>query len=706
METNHARNKMLRDAFKVDTPTTKDDVEKKLSSPYVPTARDYPSAKATKESMAHARSTARVQVAFDTIWRHYGSWIPDWAETFNLLKRMTAKRSETSNMAAVRIVLPKSWDLEVGSRKVEILDSTTGLISKLRLSGDHQNPSAIVLRGKSSVLAKAADELVAACKDVEVFKLGNVDTFGYEEKRLWPALEDVPDSDSTLPDDNIDNIWVHKEHQNYWIEKPYEQTHKPKEWTKESFASYVTTLVCGRLRPHLALRYYRQPRKDGKFIDTDGIRVRLIVQAFMDPLAKASITPSILKMAMAFMAHKGGHRASADRLLTKAEEWGMPLDTDMFNVMLEGYVTKRDVVFFHKFLLKMESRYFHPNARTWLLFLELVQREDERRQIIVAMYDLGFFEDSATRRGIARIMAAHDAYIAFRGGKKLEVFMAEQTMRYGQDWFTAGTLNCILKEFFRFHGEGNRRFDDFKSLIQRQSEDGRMVDISAINLVLEHAVSTLDWDTAFWALTRLPLYKCEADERTYQLIIRLAVNAKCPSALGVAFFYGVIDRGLRESARKTMRLIFLGLHHNPFWRDIQPKVFSKKMGKELEAIKVLRGSNAVAGAEWAILSKCDGYKPTKSLAAALEVAYRTMDRPMHQQRKDARREHKDFQVGEYIVKLRYRGPDGEPDNMLVRLDGRFRPERMIREWDPTRTIKSETPTTPEEPKPTEEPSPS
>ncbi|PNY26192.1 Uncharacterized protein TCAP_03873, partial [Tolypocladium capitatum] len=678
VHTNHARNQLLRDAFRVETPATKEAVEQKLNSPFVPMARDYPSPIAARQSLAQSRKIARVQVGFDIIWRQFGSGTPDWADTFNLLKRMTPKRSEGPNMTAVRIVLPRSWDLAVGNQKIEFVDSTTGVAAKLRVSADHHNPSAIVLRGQSSVLAKAVDELIAACKDVEVFRLGEVAAFDYEVKRLWPAIEDAPDGGSSLPADKLGNVWVHKELQTYWIDKPYEQTPRPSWWTKESFESYVTALVCGRLRPHLAMSFYRQARKDGNLIDTDGIRVGLILRAFEDPSARDYVTPSVLKMAMAFMAHRGGHRASADRLFTLAEEWGLPMDTDAFNVMLDGYVAKRDVAFFHKFLQKMEARYFHPNARTWLLFLKLVQRDDERRQIIVAMYELGLFEDPATRRGIAGIMAGYDSYAAFKAGKRLDMFMADQTMRYGEDWFTVGALNRILKEFLHFHGKEHSRFADFQGLIERQSEDGRKVDISTINLIFEHCAAARDWDTALWALSRLPQFECEPDHRTYQLLISLACNARSPNALGVAFFYGVLDRKLRQPARKAMQRVLLGQHPNPFWAETRPKIFSKKMAKALEESKVGSTTTVVPGAEWAILSACDGYKPAKSLAAALDVAFRTMDRPMHQQMKDPGRETKDVQVRDFAVKLE--DPAGKRPWMTVHLDARFKPETMVRNW--------------------------
>lgn len=683
---------MFRQAFQERSQARQQDVERKLASPYVPTVRDYPSAHAAKDSRMHALQVAGVQAAFDVIWRHFGHGIPDWSETFNLLKRMMTKRSEPSSMAAMRIVLPKSWELELGSKKIEFVDSTTGLLTKLRVSSDHQNPSAIILRGKSSVLANAAQELVAACKDVEVYKLGEVAAFGYEVKRLWPAIEDAADGGSFIPEDKLDNIWVHQEHQTYWVDTPYEQTPKPARWTMESLDAYITTLVCGRLRPHLALRYYAKPAKHGTFVDTDGIRIKLIMEALTDAEAKACLTPSILKMAMSFMAHKGGHRADADRLLTLAEEWGMPLDTEVFNIMLEGYVTKRDVAFFHKLLLKMEQRYFHPNARTWLLFLELVEKEMERRQIIVAMYDLGLFQDPATRRGIARIMATHDAYVAFRAGKRLAAFMAEQKSRYGADWFTTDAMKSILTEFLRFHERDNRRYDEFRSLIEMQSADGRKVDADTINLVLERCLAYKDWDTAMWALTKLHESGCEADATTYQYMIRLAIRLQLPHALGVAVFYGALEYKLRDLTRIILRRHLVDHVKDTFWLQHKPKLLSREMGRLLVDNKAKGVSKIVSRLEWAIHRVCgDHSKPARPLAEMLDVAQRTKDRPLllrHRYPRDFQYEGADAPVDDVAIKMEGVGENNNKA-VYVHLNWWFEPKTMLRGWNEEREKKTQ-----------------
>ena len=672
MRSNHARNQLLRSSFRERSTAIDGAVEKKLNTAFVPTPRVYRDAKATDASRAHARKIARVQVGFDKIWTQFGSRVPEWTETFNLLKKMTPKRSDLPNMAAVRIVLPESWDMATGSKRLEFVDSTTGVAAKLRVIPDHHNPSAIVLRGESTVLAKAADELIASCPEIEVFTLGDVATFDYDAKRLWPAIKESPDGGLTVPIDRQHNIWMHKELETHWVDRPYEQTPKPKQWTSESFEGYIMALVCGKLRPHLAMRYYKKPRQDGKLVDTDGIRVSMILGAFEDPSARECITPSVLTMAVAFMAQRGGHRASADRLFNLAEDWGLPMDTDMFNVMLEGYVAKRDAGFFHRMVEKMEGRYFRPNARTWLHFLKLVQRDDERRQVIAAMYELGLFEDPATRRGIAAIMASYDAYAAFRAGKSLDTFLGDQTMRYGDDWPTRSCVNRVLREYLRSHDRTTHDdFDQFKRLLDLPAADGRPIDTSTYNIVLGHCAARNDWDTAIWALGRI----ADPDPRTYNLLIQLCMRTRCTHTLGVVLFYAALERKLRGQTRLAMQRVLL--HSGT---SASPKIFNSKMAWSLRQHKITRDALAVAGVEWAVLNVCDGYKPLKPLAEAVDVVYRTFDTPMLRHMRQATDVDSSVSLRDYAVKLR--DPTGQKPPLMVHLDAAFTPDSMMRDWAP------------------------
>ncbi|PNP80722.1 hypothetical protein FNYG_06321 [Fusarium nygamai] len=676
-DTHESRNRVFKDAFKIDALRLVEDKDAmKLFKPVIGKPLQYPNEQANKASEQEHRRDARRQAGLGVVWSHFDKTVPQWIECFGLMKRMTPQWSERANMSAVRIVLPKTWDIEVNNQNLEYVDSATGVLQKLRAVVD-RNPSAIVLRGQSKILVKVADEIVRYCQDAEIYELGEVAASDYKTRQLWPTIENAPNGGASLPDDHNDNIWVHKEYQPHSLHVPYEQIPRPCVWTHDNFEHYISTLCYGKVPPHLAIRFYGQRRVNGRYIDTDGIRIKLIVDAFDDPAAKPFITIPVLKMAISMMAFRGGHRASANYLIQLGEELGIPMDTDIYNIMLDGYAHKRDIGFFYSFLRRMEARYHHPNIRTWLLFLRLVRGEDERRQVIVAMYQLGMFNHQATRRGIADVMASLDAYAAFKAGIPLKNFLDEQKERYGEGWLAVDGLNSIVTELLRFHRPEDPRIEDCKKLVRIYTELGHRVELKTINIFLSYASKSRDWDTALWAMSLFKDAGCKPDQETYGALLSLAVKTRSPHALGTVYFYGVLHRQLKKGSRDLLSQVLLRKHKDPFWKKLehQPGIFPRQAIPDVLANKIPRVWVVMSRVERAILDKWAGYVPLKPLEYALGLSYRSNDQPMHSQIKAG----KPIQVQDLIVKLRR--ADGQPGKINVRLKGRFDPARMIWGWD-------------------------
>ncbi|KAJ4267750.1 hypothetical protein NW762_003865 [Fusarium torreyae] len=675
-DTPESRNRVFKDAFRIDAlRVAEDKAALKAYKPVIGKPHQYPNAAATKASMEEHQRDARRQLGLGIVWSHFNKTVPEWMECFHLMKRMTPQWSERANMSAVRIILPKSWDIEVDNQNLEYVDSATGVLQKLRAAVD-KNPSAIVLRGQSKTLVKVADEIVRYCKEAEIYELGEVATSDYKTRQLWPTIENAPNGGASLPDDHNDNIWVHKEYQPHLITVPYEKVPRPAVWTRDNFEHYIATLCYGRIPSHLAIPFYGERRINGRNIDTDGIRIKLIVDAFQDPAARPFITAPVIKMAISMMAFRGGHRAEANRLVQLAEEWGTPMDTDIYNIMLEGYAHKRDIGFFYGFLRRMQARYYQPNIRTWLLFLQLIRGEDERRQVIVAMYQLGMFNHAATRRGIADVMASLDAYAAFKAGRSLKGFISDQNERYGEDWLAIDGLNGIITELLRFHRPEDPRIEDCKTMVGIHTDLGRRIESKTINIFLRHAALTRDWDTALWAMSLFKNPGCEPDQETYAALMSLAIKTRSPHALGTVYFYGVLNRKLKKASRQMLNKVLIRTHNDAFWRDFQhqPGIFPKEAIPDLQKNKIPRFWAVMSRVERVILDKWAEYVPHKSLERSLELAYRSNDQPMHRQIRAG----KSIQVQDLVVKLRR--VDDQEGSINVRLKGRFDPENMIENW--------------------------
>ncbi|KAF5026317.1 hypothetical protein F66182_1581 [Fusarium sp. NRRL 66182] len=678
LDISESRNRIFKDAFRIDAlRVAADKAAMKVYKPVIGKPLEYPNAAATEASIKEHRRDARRQAGIGVVWGHFNKTVPQWMECFRLMKRMTPQWSERANMSAVRIVLPKSWDIEVNNKNLEYVDSATGVLQKLRAAVD-RNPSAIVLRGRSQTLVKVADEIVRYCEEAEIYELGEVATTDYRTRQLWPAIENAPNEGASLPDSDDNNIWVHKEYQPHLITVPYEKIPRPEAWTQDNFEHYIATLCYGRIPSHLAIPFYGERRINGRNIDTDGIRIKLIVDAFEDPAARPFITVPVLKMAISMMTFRGGHRASANRLMQLSEEWGTPMDTDIYNIMLEGYAHKRDIGFFYGFLRRMQARYYHPNIRTWLLFLQLIRGEDERRQVIVAMYELGMFNHAATRRGIADVMASLDAYSAFKAGRPLKGFISDQNERYGEGWLAVDGLNCIITELLRFHRSEDPRIEDCKALIKIHTNPGNQIEVKTINIFLRHAALTRDWDIALWAMSLFETAGCQPDQETYTALMSLSIRTRSPHALGTVYFYGVLHRKLKKYSRQMLSKVLLRTHNDPFWRDFrhQPGIFPRQAIPELHYNKIPRFWAVMSRVERVILDKWAGYVPVKSLERSLELAYRANDLPMHHQIRAG----KPIQVHDLVIKLRRL--DSKDGNVNVRLKGRFDPGKMIKNWTP------------------------
>lgn len=694
--TNLARNNEIRYAFRDNTPETRAAVNEMLGTAYVPPVRRYPTAAATELSLRRARRVARIRVGEEMLLAKEGKTARqrDAADIFGVLRRMTQPRGAKPAMHAMRLVLPAAWDLDVASSKsVDYVEARTGLAARLRMTGDNENKTALVLRGQGAALAKAADELIAVCKDVQVFQLGEVASFDYAAQRLWPVIEEAEDGGSVLPPDQLDNIWIHKEQQ-YWLDSAYEKILRPEVWTKESFDLYIKSLVYGRLKPGVTAQMYRVG------VRTTAIRVRMIMEAFEDPSARRHITTPVLKTALQFMSTHGGHRARAERLLQQAEKWGVPLDTDAFNILLASYVAKHDARYFYQVLVKMRERCFYPNTRTWLHFLRLLQRDDVRLQVEATMFDLGFFQDPRTRRGVSAVRAGTLAHEALRAGERLPAFLDKQRARFGPGWLTEQSAHDVLQEFFLFHptpaDAAARKTDyhDYQLLLARLADSGgEMMSAATLNLLLEHCAQehVRDWDTALWALDRMPAAPPSAvgggatAGLTYQHLVDLCLRTHSAAALGVVMLYAVAERSLTSRvARIAVAQAVLGRDHarvvDPVWTARPPRLLSRSMARDLRKAPVDAKAHVVRAIEAAMREATAGYVPADTLADALRAALaidRAAETTTAAVRGDAPAAVVDNEPAVTVKFVDIEGREGERAPMSVCLDSVFDARRMV-----------------------------
>ncbi|KAH8171332.1 pentatricopeptide repeat domain-containing protein [Sarocladium implicatum] len=623
------RNRRLRGFYKARDEETEQAVEKMLASPFVPNRRQYPNPLSTKLSDREARRIARVHVAQQKIWDHHGRKTPTLNNILKTMAQMADRKVAGPRVEAMRVLLPEQLDLDLPKRRLDYVESATGIVAKLNVSADHRNPKrGIILRGKGALLAKAADELIAFNSDIEIFRLGDVSVFDYEMEQLWPSMP--PESDASKGEGQapVESIWVHREVNIETRETRYEDEPLPSEWTKYTFHEYISSLIEKRLSPANINTLY--PYKT----DTDGIRINLIMNTFEDPSLRQHITPPILNYALSFISHRGGHRAAAERLFRSAQEWGVPLDTTTFNIMLGSYVKNRSTAHFLRVLRRMKDEFYAPNMRTWLHVLKLVEKDDDRRRVMVNMYEHGALQDPTARREIAKIMAPHDLHIALKQGQTLQDFSRAQANRYGDDWFTSAALARIVDEFLMFYGPDDARFQELGVLFSRPPDDGKLGYLQPLVAMMQAAQRRHDWEIALWALKLMDKLGLQANEEVYDLLVSLSLRTKAPHALGALLIHGIACEKLTWQAEKKIQQALLGAQ--PFWWHVGVKCFNQGMMEEMRGREWQAQRYPILEVRGAVRNVIKGLNASETVGALVRRVYQESDIPWKEERERGR----------------------------------------------------------------------
>lgn len=619
-----ARNRRLRNFYKAQDEETEKAVQKMLTSPFVPNRRNYTKPLSSKLSDREACRIARVHVAQQKIWDHHGQKTPTLDDILKVMAQMTGRHESGPKVEAMRVLLPRELDLELPRRRLDYVESATGVVAKLNVSADHPNPNrGVILRGKGALLAKAADELIAFNSGIEIYRLGDVSVFDYEMEQLWPSMPPEADAGKGETQAPVESIWIHRDVNVESRNDRYEDEPLPSEWTKWTFHEYISSLIEKRLSPSQINTLY--PYKT----DTDGIRINLIMKAFEDPALRQHITPPILNHALSFISHRGGHRAAAERLFRSAQEWGVPLDTTTFNIMLKSYVKNRSTAHFLRVLRRMKDEFYAPNMRTWLHVLNLVEKDEERRRVMVSMYEYGAFRDPTARREIAKIMAPHDLHVALTQGQSLTDFSRAQAERYGKDWFTSATLVRIVDEFLMFYSSEDPRFQELGALFSRPPDDGKLGYLQPLVAMMKAAVRRQDWDLALWALQLKDKLGIQASEEVYDLLVALALRTQTPHALGALLIHGIACEKLTWLAEKKVQQALLGLHF--FWQHVRMTCFNLPMIEEMMERQWLKQRYPILEVRGAVRNDLKGLLPTETIGAVVRWVYKENDVPWREE---------------------------------------------------------------------------
>ncbi|WYZ41562.1 hypothetical protein EsH8_V_000457 [Colletotrichum jinshuiense] len=318
----------------------------------------------------------------------------------------------------------------------------------------------------------------------------------------------------------------------YTFKHRYEEIQKPQKWTPQTFMAYITAITNARLPSRLKSEFY------GSGVAADGAALALLHAAFEDPAATKAYSVRAFKKALQFMESRGhSYRNHARDLFNIKEKLAFPMDTGVFNILLEGPVKVKDL---HNFdtLLKLMARHgCLPNVQTWALFLQLMENEQVRRHIVQIMHSLGMLLDPSAIRLVAKELIVYDVHQLRENWPGIREFFQSQDAKYGRNWVSRSAMNKIMNELGRLGNLASCR-DLFDIMAESSSTFPTTL---TLNTVLYHARTQRNLALATAVLQRAHQHNISLNEQSYHELFALAFRLRKPNMMGLVWWFACLE---------------------------------------------------------------------------------------------------------------------------------------------------------------------
>ncbi|OHE93992.1 hypothetical protein CORC01_10684 [Colletotrichum orchidophilum] len=317
----------------------------------------------------------------------------------------------------------------------------------------------------------------------------------------------------------------------YVYSQRYEDIPRPRGWTPDTFLAYITAITNANMRARVKSRLY------GSGTAADNAAISLLHGAFADESARHAWSRRALKQALRFLELRGhSYRNHARDLFRSQLDAPFPMDTGVFNIMLEGCVKVKDLRNFDDVVKQMVRHGCRPNAKTWALLMDLIESKQVRQHVIRIMHSLGLLLEPSVVPLIAKQLVTNDMHQLEQDWPGIRVFLQSLTAKYGSSWASRSVMHVIMNELGRM---GN--FASCCDLwdIMTKSRDTFPTTLT-LNTILHHACAQRNFALATAALQRAHEHYILLDESSYHALFSLAFRLNRPNAMGLIWRYACI----------------------------------------------------------------------------------------------------------------------------------------------------------------------
>ncbi|KAK7931692.1 hypothetical protein PG985_002404 [Apiospora marii] len=602
-------------------------------------AMRYPARHETLRSARKHRISADRQELFD-FWRAEKEQPPtNWQSILGLLIKYTP---QFGRLFDFKVVVGKA----VAQKVLEILTGSTAASASItqRRSGcivrtehvDHETEVVTLsLSGAEHPVRKALSDILRAVGSVTAVRVMDPDSKEILLD-LWAQKNNEPLSIKMLGEteaaQGANSLTLRKgvayerrlpAFRYYTLNHHANNIKRPTQWTAENLEAYIAALVHGVVPSHQVGAIYGTERGTPKHKETVAA---ILVELFQSEETQSIISTNALHLALAFMQEGGlSLRSEARTIFNQAEIRKVPMDTQTCNLFLKGCATAGDLDGFSSTVKLMLRKGYHPDSRTWVELLHLVQDVQAKQAIVAKMERKGLARIQSTLVQVGSHMAPFKLQSCFRKLSGMEQFILDQDQVHGQEWLTTTTLNRLLDVLGR-----NSRLDLCNDMLDYAAASGRVrPDSVTLNTMITHGrnlrdhISTIRSMRERWA-TVLP------DEVTFNLLFQIAWQNRGPNQLRVIWRYASFanltsphlrskfDLLLRESHNLTGRRALLKTWEDVIFGQDELRTLRRRHGDHLSSARIAK----FYGAQTLV------YEPSTDLSSKLLAAYE-MDRAVH-----------------------------------------------------------------------------
>lgn len=217
----------------------------------------------------------------------------------------------------------------------------------------------------------------------------------------------------------------------------------PTVWSPTALADYVEDLVEYEYHKDAISLESQLPNKGSSNV---GDIITALNGILFSQTTKHCLSIHVYRIALRFF-YDHGLFSKARAIYLQMEDSRMTIPTDIFNLVLRGSASSKDLHSFTFILQKCIQRGLKPNIETWNTLLTTISSSEVRAVIIQRMRERGILDSLPGQGNSLRLIVQHEvgSHIDEHGDRG--AFLDHMDDHYGTAWLTTSTGNKLLYEY-------------------------------------------------------------------------------------------------------------------------------------------------------------------------------------------------------------------------------------------------------------------